>query len=987
MGRVTKKLWAYLLSILMVFTMLPITEAKAEDESTMRFRTSDLEKATISYQLGEADFVSVSANSADPGGNVRVTGIALGTAVVVQVLPNEGVNINEIEVFEGEEDGSIVAYEGNMTEVEGGFQYSFIAQANRAYSLSVSYNDGGQSGGAPGAQDAGLFRFQCQSNAVNGGNIYYKLDDAAEFTKVAIVDNNYDAINVASAQKITIKMVPEDGYLVDAARGGRLKGDNSFTAQQMMSNDGICITLANYVDEGKTIADSYYEFEFGFESNDGHSGGEGGIPSWDKKYVPHITRGFNLVSEWIGSSKGDVSYAFSDDDKDFEGKVTTITRNQMEQLLATITSEDASKEDINAAKDQLFGLAITGRYLLIKAGKDVGGDKLGFDIFTKDSGENYHNNDEKRDEVLKYFDYESKEWKKFDSNDYRWEEYLKGDGYFDASVGRDVTVDGLILDLNGMDADDAIYCHLPFDSRKSLSWKNAKYEDQMRAAGDVVWADEMVENGSVELIRVASEDGEEVYYSDEPNWKPNPEIDPNLVVEIGRQGYDHGYLRPGYMGAHGKYTAEEMLEAANKASGECRVPDGSIVTVKLTPDAGYQVLAAKINGMPLTPDANHQSQFSFKITSNIHFLALFDETKDVVDVSDSASVSAATVTGTDTVIDAGNIAVTVEDDKNYNTTEALKKASGTAVASLDVDVEQIVAKAGNLSEEEQRQAKAGTLAVSAKNFWTNSLAELSNSISISLTLEGITVADGESLSLVRDHKGICEAIPVTISTQNGKTVASFKSDKFSTYTFVKKSAPVVDPKPEVKKGSVTQGDTDKSKVKILDLVKKEVSYVAPANKTKKEIKVPATIRVNGVKYKVTKIEDKAFSGNKRVTKVTLPTSIVKIGKNAFNGCSKLNTIALPKNVTEVGENAFKGCSALTKMTVPAKVTKIGANAFNGCKKMKTITIKTTKLTAKKIAKNAFKGLSRNVKIKVPKNKLNAYQSLFKSKGFRGKVTK
>ena len=73
------------------------------------------------------------------------------------------------------------------------------------------------------------------------------------------------------------------------------------------------------------------------------------------------------------------------------------------------------------------------------------------------------------------------------------------------------------------------------------------------------------------------------------------------------------------------------------------------------------------------------------------------------------------------------------------------------------------------------------------------------------------------------------------------------------------------------------------------------------------------------------------------------------------------------------------------MTLPKKVVQIGGNAFKNCKKMKTLIIKSTKLTAKSVKKNAFKGLTKKTTIKVPKSKLKAYKALFKKKGLSGKV--
>ena len=188
-----------------------------------------------------------------------------------------------------------------------------------------------------------------------------------------------------------------------------------------------------------------------------------------------------------------------------------------------------------------------------------------------------------------------------------------------------------------------------------------------------------------------------------------------------------------------------------------------------------------------------------------------------------------------------------------------------------------------------------------------------------------------------------------------------------------------------KKGDVVADDKASAKVEVADATKKEVEYKAPANKKAKTVTIPATVKINGVTYKVTQISDNAFKGNKTVTKVTVGNNIKTIGKNAFSGATKLKKVTIGKNVKEIEANAFKGCSSLTSITLPSNVTKIGANAFSGCKKLKTLTIKSTKLTSKTVAKNAFKGLTKATTIKVPKKKLEAYKKLFKSKGLSSEV--
>ena len=65
--------------------------------------------------------------------------------------------------------------------------------------------------------------------------------------------------------------------------------------------------------------------------------------------------------------------------------------------------------------------------------------------------------------------------------------------------------------------------------------------------------------------------------------------------------------------------------------------------------------------------------------------------------------------------------------------------------------------------------------------------------------------------------------------------------------------------------------------------------------------------------------------------------------------------------------------------------KIGKNAFLNCAKLKTISIKSTKLTAKTVGANAFKGINGRAVIKVPGAKLKAYKILLKKKGAGSKV--
>lgn len=121
-------------------------------------------------------------------------------------------------------------------------------------------------------------------------------------------------------------------------------------------------------------------------------------------------------------------------------------------------------------------------------------------------------------------------------------------------------------------------------------------------------------------------------------------------------------------------------------------------------------------------------------------------------------------------------------------------------------------------------------------------------------------------------------------------------------------------------------------------------------------------------YKVTSVKNRTvtcegrFLSNKK--KLTIPNTIKLYGKTY--------------KVTGIAKQAFKDDDLLTQITIGKNVSTIGKEAFKNCKKLKTITIKSTKL--KSVGKNALKNIHKKAKIKVPKSKLSKYKKLFKSKG-------
>ena len=203
-----------------------------------------------------------------------------------------------------------------------------------------------------------------------------------------------------------------------------------------------------------------------------------------------------------------------------------------------------------------------------------------------------------------------------------------------------------------------------------------------------------------------------------------------------------------------------------------------------------------------------------------------------------------------------------------------------------------------------------------------------------------------------DHENyvkIGKGLPVIRESDTGKTSSDCTKHTFGNWKVTKKATytatgsrervcsncgyveKVSIAKLEVKTGAVLSNKT--GSYKILKGLK-TAAFVSPAKKTVKTFTVPASVKLAGKTYKVTKIQAKAFSGCKKLVKVTIG-----------------------KNVKTIGKQAFSGCSAL-----------------------KTVIIKSKKLTMKGTGAKAFKGISKKAVVTVPKGKEKAYRSILKKKG-------
>lgn len=152
-----------------------------------------------------------------------------------------------------------------------------------------------------------------------------------------------------------------------------------------------------------------------------------------------------------------------------------------------------------------------------------------------------------------------------------------------------------------------------------------------------------------------------------------------------------------------------------------------------------------------------------------------------------------------------------------------------------------------------------------------------------------------------------------------------------------------------------------------------ITYICKRCKEKKAVttkklaypKVGTRYTVSGSTYKVTKAgaEVMVYKTSKVARSVTIPATIKAKG--------------ITYKVTAIGTKAFNGNKKLKKVTIGANIAKISNNAFFKCPALKTVTVKTMKLTKKTAGKKAFKGVNKKMVIKVPKKMKKAYVKMFK----------
>lgn len=199
----------------------------------------------------------------------------------------------------------------------------------------------------------------------------------------------------------------------------------------------------------------------------------------------------------------------------------------------------------------------------------------------------------------------------------------------------------------------------------------------------------------------------------------------------------------------------------DEKGGHIAVEAGKQVTVRLTPEYGYQLKGVSLNGGVTLAPQDEVSTFTFTMPdTNVHFKGIFTQTQDEIKTS-GTKVSSASVENGANAAPSGNLRLTVE-DSDANTTNALAQVENAVSAeAVNLTLDQIVSKGDGTN-------------------WENPVTQFDQPVKMKLQVADYDTAAG--YEVVREHNGNLTKLTTYVSEDGTLT---FETNQFSTYFIVK----------------------------------------------------------------------------------------------------------------------------------------------------------------------------------------------------------
>ena len=245
-------------------------------------------------------------------------------------------------------------------------------------------------------------------------------------------------------------------------------------------------------------------------------------------------------------------------------------------------------------------------------------------------------------------------------------------------------------------------------------------------------------------------------------------------------------------GVYDLYSIPFANNPGDEKGGHIAVEAGKQVTVRLTPDYGYQMKGVSLNGgVTLAPQAE-VSTFTFTMPdTNVHFKGIFTQTQDEIKTS-GTKVSSASVENGANAAPSGNLRLTVE-DSDANTTNALAQVENAVSAeAVNLTLDQIVSKGDGTN-------------------WENPVTQFDQPVKMKLQVADYDTVAG--YEVVREHNGNLTKLTTSVS-ENG--TLTFETNQFSTYFIVKTAKKADNGNAKTEKSSNTSSTTASSAAESTD---------------------------------------------------------------------------------------------------------------------------------------------------------------------------
>ena len=264
-----------------------------------------------------------------------------------------------------------------------------------------------------------------------------------------------------------------------------------------------------------------------------------------------------------------------------------------------------------------------------------------------------------------------------------------------------------------------------------------------------------------------------------PDYKPIDEEDAEWVSDFK---IEHGYAKviavydeTGKKLSPEEYIGENSDEfGLDNGFGWVKVFPKYKAVFEFVPEYGYQLTEIKLNDQPMVASEN-MNFFTVTIPeggANIHFNAVFSETKDIV-TSSSEKVSGGSIELGNTLA-GGSAQLTVSDvELSSDKITGFENAAGEYTISnyLDIDLYNVYYKGKNDSED----------------VWLDKISELENEATISIKLEeGVNADDIVIVHNINDGEEY-EVIEIESYDPTTNTI-TFKTKSFSSYAIATKTA-------------------------------------------------------------------------------------------------------------------------------------------------------------------------------------------------------